>query len=55
MLNNDLYFRFAMQIINGAGHNPHQEQPNVVNKHITKFIKGKTTISSSEARTNQSM
>ena len=32
--------RFAMQIVNGAGHNPHQEQPNVVNKHITKFIKG---------------
>eukprot|EP00090_Calanus_glacialis_P025823 TRINITY_DN40559_c0_g1_i1.p1 TRINITY_DN40559_c0_g1~~TRINITY_DN40559_c0_g1_i1.p1 ORF type:complete len:381 (-),score=94.52 TRINITY_DN40559_c0_g1_i1:60-1181(-) len=31
--------RFAMQIVNGAGHNPHQEQANVVNKHITKFIK----------------
>ena len=30
-----------MQIVNGAGHNPHQEQPNVINKHITKFIKGK--------------
>jgi len=31
--------RFAMQIVPGAGHNPHQEQPEVVNKHITKFIK----------------
>eukprot|EP00092_Neocalanus_flemingeri_P019093 GFUD01020683.1.p1 GENE.GFUD01020683.1~~GFUD01020683.1.p1 ORF type:complete len:367 (+),score=66.16 GFUD01020683.1:56-1156(+) len=31
--------RFAMQIVNGTGHSPHQEQPNVVNKHINKFIK----------------
>merc|ERR1711915_562225 len=31
--------RFAMQIINGAGHSPHQEQPNAVNNHITKFIR----------------
>lgn len=32
--------RFAMQIVNGGGHSPHQEFPQVVNKHITKFIKG---------------
>ena len=32
--------RFAMHIVNGAGSAPHQEQPEIVNKHIAKFIKG---------------
>ena len=32
--------RFAMHIVNGAGPAPHQEQPEIVNKHIAKFIKG---------------
>jgi len=31
--------RFAMQIVNGSGHYPHQEQPEDVNRHINKFIK----------------
>ena len=29
-----------MHIVNGAGPAPHQEQPEIVNKHIAKFIKG---------------
>ena len=32
--------RFAMHIVNGAGSAPHQEQPEIVNKQIAKFIKG---------------
>ena len=32
--------RFAMHIVNGAGSAPHQEQPEIVNKHIAKFVKG---------------
>ena len=35
-----LISRFAMHIVNGAGPAPHQEQPELVNKHIAKFIKG---------------
>jgi len=31
--------RFALQIIPGAGHSPHQEYPQIVNRHITRFIK----------------
>ena len=31
--------RFAMHIVNGAGSAPHQEQPEIVNKQIAKFIK----------------
>jgi len=31
--------RFALQIIPGAGHCPHQEYPHLVNRHIIKFIK----------------
>lgn len=31
--------RFAMQIVNGAGGCPHQEQASDVNRHIRKFIK----------------
>lgn len=34
--------RFAMHIVNGAGSAPHQEQPELVNKHIAKFIKGES-------------
>ena len=36
--------RFAMHIVNGAGSAPHQEQPELVNKHIAKFIKGESKI-----------
>ena len=36
--------RFAMHIVNGAGSAPHQEQPEIVNKHIAKFIKGSFVI-----------
>jgi len=31
--------RFAMHIVNCSGHFPHQEQPDLVNKHILKFLK----------------
>ena len=41
VLTTDLTTRFAMQIVNGAGHCPHQEFPQVVNRHITKFVKGR--------------
>ena len=37
---NMITIRFAMHIVNGAGAAPHQEQPDIVNKHIAKFIKG---------------
>jgi len=38
--------RFAMHIVNGAGAAPHQEQPDIVNKHIAKFIKDELTYMS---------
>jgi len=31
--------RFAMQIVNGGGEAPHQEQPELVNRHISKFVR----------------
>ena len=37
-----LLSRFALQIVPGSGHAPHQEFPQAVNRHITKFIKGDT-------------
>ena len=36
--------RFAMHIVNGAGHSPHQEQPELVNRHITRFIKAPDVV-----------
>lgn len=36
--------RFAMHIVNGAGPAPHQEQPELVNKHIAKFIKARDVV-----------
>jgi len=32
--------KFAVKIVNMAGHSPHQEQPEVVNQFINQFIKG---------------
>ena len=29
-----------MQIVNGGGEAPHQEQPELVNRHISKFVRG---------------
>ena len=34
-----------MQIVNGAGGCPHQEQASDVNRHIRKFIKGQLGFS----------
>jgi len=31
--------KFAVKIIDGAGHSPQQEKPEIVNKHLIKFIK----------------
>ena len=36
----ELYLRFAIKIIDMAGHSPHQEKPDVVNNIISGFIKG---------------
>merc|ERR1711892_1614205 len=41
--------RFATQIVNGAGHNPHQEQPDFVNKLIARFIKGEEDKKANQA------
>ena len=40
IITNVKMIRFAMHIVNGAGSAPHQEQPEIVNKQIAKFVKG---------------
>merc|ERR1712192_148623 len=42
--------RFAMHIVNGAGAAPHQEQPDIVNKHIAKFIKARDVVRQEKMR-----
>ena len=36
--------KFAMKVVTGAGHAPHQERPEEVNKHIAKFIDGESFL-----------
>lgn len=47
--------RFHVKIIEGAGHFPHQEQPETFNKHMLKFLRVKSGNSKSNLDENGSL
>lgn len=53
MRSTDYCEKFQVKIVEGAGHFPHQEDPETVNRYILKFLKIRRAIDGADGAINE--